>query len=159
MKVLSIDPGFGRVGIAVLEKKNGSKEEILFSECFETSSSYNFNKRLILIGEEINKIISKFNPNAVAIEKLFFNTNQKTAINVAQIYGMIQYIALSNEIKFYEYTPLQVKVAITGNGRATKKDVFFMLKRLVKIEKKKAIDDEYDAIAVGITFFAIEKSI
>lgn len=153
MKVLSIDPGYERLGVAVIEKENG-KENLLFSETIKTSPKKEFTDRLFEIGYVVEKIIEKYNPEFFAIEKLFFNSNQKTATNVSEIRGALIYIALRNKMKVFEYTPLQIKVAVTGQGRADKKQVMFMIDRLIKIEKKIDYDDEYDAIACGLTFFA-----
>ena len=153
MKVLSIDPGYERLGVAIIEKKSG-KEELLFSGTLQTSPKEKFMNRLHQLGVEIEKIIQQHNPEFFAIEKLFFNSNQKTATNVSEIIGMLIYIALKNKMQVFEYTPLQIKAAVTGQGRADKKQVIFMMDRLIKIEKKIKYDDEYDAIACGLTFFA-----
>lgn len=156
MNVLAIDPGYERLGIAVLEGTTG-KEELLYSDCFKTSATLPFQERLKLIGDETIRLIEKLKPSALAIEKLYFNTNQKTAIAVAEVIGAIKYIAKSKDLEVFEYTPLQVKSAVTGNGRGSKKDVINMLYKLIKIEKEIKYDDEYDAIAVGLTYFASEK--
>jgi len=150
MRILSIDPGFERVGIAILEKTQG-KDLLLFSECFRTSPKLPFCERLNLIGSEINIVIKKWKPDCLAIETLLFNNNQKTAMAVAESRGVIVYIATHAGLTFYEYTPLQIKNAVTGYGRATKDQVDTMVRNLIKIEKKDVIDDEIDAIAVGLT--------
>jgi len=158
MKILSIDPGYERLGIAILEKeKKGAKEEYIFSETFKTSSKLDFKERLFLLGRRIEEIIEKYKPEILSIEKLFFNTNQKTATNVAETRGAIIYLAMKNNLKVYEYTPLEIKMAMTGNGRADKKQVIFMVNQLIKLDKEIKYDDEYDAIAVGLTFFAYKK--
>lgn len=152
MRVISIDPGFERLGIAVIEKTN--KEVLLFSECFKTKSIEKHERRLFLIGQEIEKIIEEYRPDFLSIEKLFFNTNQKTIIGVAEARGVILYQAHKNKIEVSEFTPLQVKVAVTGYGRSEKKQVIDMVSRILKIKKEKTSDDEFDAIAIGLTFFA-----
>ena len=158
MIILSIDPGYERIGIAILEKEKGGKEFLLYSECFKTSAKIPFCERLNLIGNEINKIIKKYNPKSLAIEKLYFTTNQKTVMNVAEARGVIIYEASKNNLSVYEYTPMEIKVAVTGYGKATKNDVLFMTKKLIELPKNcKLIDDEIDAIAVGLTCFAIER--
>ncbi len=160
MKVLSIDPGYERLGIAVIEKeKSGEKEKYIYSETFKTSKSLDFIERLFLLGQKIEKVIEKYNPDVLAIEKLFFNTNQKTATNVAETRGTIIYLALRSKMKVFEYTPLEIKLAVAGHGRADKKQVIFMTEKLIKIEKKIKYDDEYDAIAVGLTFFAYNQKV
>ena len=155
MKIISIDPGYERVGIAILEKENSSsKETLLYSDCFQTDKKDSFENRLNQIGSEIEKIIKKFQPKALAIESLFFNSNQKTALKVSEAKGAIKYITLSKNIPVFEFTPLQIKIAITGYGRSTKNQITSMLPHLINVEKKVKYDDEYDAIAVGLTYFA-----
>lgn len=153
MRVLAIDPGFERVGIAVLEKKNG-KEILLYSSCFKTSSKLLFENRLLLIGKELKKIINIYKPNIFAIETLFFNSNQKTAMRVAEARGVIIYTSVLEGLIVCEYTPLQIKIAVTGYGRADKKQVSFMTKRLLGLTGGVQYDDETDAIALGLTCLA-----
>jgi len=159
MKILAIDPGYERVGIAVLEKTtNGSGgEELVYSDCFKTSKELPFLERLQLVGEELERVIKELEPTAFAIEKLFFNTNQKTATNVSEVRGAFIYIALKNNLKVFEYTPLQIKSAVAGDGHGDKEQVISMIKNLIKIEKEIKYDDEYDAIAIGLTCFASER--
>lgn len=160
MKILSVDPGYEKVGIAILEKGNtGGKETLVFSECFKTSSKLPHCERLKLIGTEIGGVIKKFNPFALAIEKLFFTTNQKTAFQVAEARGVIIYEASSAGLNVVEYTPLQAKVAVTGYGRGTKDQMKYMVEKLISVGKTIKEDDEYDAIALGLTYFAIEKQL
>lgn len=153
MRIISIDPGYERLGIAVLEKGKG-KEELIFSECFITSTKEKHEDRLRLIGEEIEKVIKKYEPEAMGIETLFFKTNAKTAMKVSEARGVIMYEAAKNNLKVLEYTPLQIKVAVTGYGKSDKEQVTEMVKKLIKITQPIKYDDEYDAIAVGLTFFA-----
>ncbi|MBT3283016.1 crossover junction endodeoxyribonuclease RuvC [bacterium] len=159
MTILSIDPGYERVGIAILEKtSNGSGgEELIYSDCFKTSKELSFIERLELVGQEVERVIEKYKPEGFAIEKLFFNTNQKTATNVSEVRGALIYIALKNKLKVFEYTPLQIKVAVAGDGHGDKQQVVAMVKNLIKIEKEIKYDDEYDAIAVGLTCSASER--
>lgn len=157
MKILAIDPGYERVGIAVLERKERA-DELLFSECFKTPSKMAFNERLCMIGKEIEKIILEFKPEILAIETLFFNSNQKTAMGVAEARGVIIYEASRKGAEVREYTPLQIKIAITSHGRSDKQQMIAMIPKLIKIGKKISHDDEYDAIGVGITCLAEEKA-
>lgn len=150
MKILGIDPGFERVGISVVEK-NTKKDILLFSECFKTSKKLPFNERLTLIGKEVCGVIKKYRPNALAIETLLFNTNQKTALMVSEARGVIVYEASSANLELFEYTPLQIKNAVTGYGRADKKQIDTMVRQLIDIKKETNSDDEIDAIAVAIT--------
>ena len=163
MKILGIDPGFERLGIAVLEKNKGDKkpfgftqgkEVVLFSECFKTSAKLEFSERLVLIGDEVNKIIKKFKPEILSIETLFLNTNQKTVMNVAEARGVVIYEAKRAGLKIFEASPPQIKIATTGYGRATKEQIIKMVKILVDIDNSKKSDDELDAIAIALTAFA-----
>lgn len=160
MRILSIDPGYERLGIAVLEKKEPlNKEEVLYSDCFKTNSKDSFETRLKEIGGEVEKIINKYKTEALAIESLFFNSNQKTAFNVSEVKGAIKYIALKKGLEVKEFTPLQIKIACTGYGRSTKNQVTSMVCNLIKVDKKINYDDEYDAIAIGLTYFAYNQKI
>ena len=153
MKVLAFDPGYERLGVAVLEKEKG-KEMLLHSDCLRTSPKQTFAQRLAELGAAIEDLIQKHNPDCVAIENLYFETNAKTAMNVSAVRGMLLYIAASHELITHEYTPLQVKVAVTGNGRSEKAGIAAMVPRLVALPTGKRLDDELDAIAVGITCLA-----
>jgi crossover junction endodeoxyribonuclease RuvC len=154
MKVISLDPGYERLGIAVIEKNPREKEKLLYSDCFQTSAKDPFPIRLQQIGLEIKKVIETYHPESLAFETLFFNTNQKTAMHVAEVRGVIIYEAMLHNIPVFEYTPPQIKAAVAGDGRADKKQVWSMVLRLLKIEKKIKYDDEYDAIAAGLTHIA-----
>lgn len=154
MKIISIDPGYERIGIAIIEKENNFKEKLLYSDCFLTCAKDSFEDRLNQIGKEIERLIKEYKPKALIIESLFFNSNQKTALKVSEAKGIIKYCALSKNIPIFEFTPLQIKTAITGYGRGTKNQITSMVCNLINIEKKVKYDDEYDAIAVGLTYFA-----
>jgi len=152
-RVLAVDPGYERVGVAVLEKSDG-KEVLLYSDCFKTSAKDEFPKRLAKIGFEIKRLIKKFSPNTLAIETLLFNSNQKTAMKVSEARGAMICIAKMADLEIHEYTPLQIKNAITGYGRADKSQVEMMTRQLIEIKKENIIDDEMDAIAIGLTALA-----
>lgn len=152
MRILGIDPGFERLGIAVLEKTPGSKKEIvLFSECFKTSASLDFSERLCLIGEEVRRVIKNYKPDILSIETLFFTTNQKTVMKVAETRGVVIYECAKIGMKIFEASPPQIKIATTGYGKANKEQVMKMVKLLVNIDNTKKSDDELDAIAIAIT--------
>lgn len=148
-RVLSVDPGYERLGVAILEK-----ERVLFSDCIITKRRDPHFKRLNQIGKGVRTLIDAYSPDALAIESLFFNSNQKTAFQVAESRGVVLFASSEKDLPVYEFTPLQIKVAVTGYGRADKKQVIQMVSKLVAINKVISHDDEYDAIAVGITFFA-----
>jgi crossover junction endodeoxyribonuclease RuvC len=153
MRVIAIDPGYGRCGVAVLDKENG-KETWVYSDCIETLATSLFEERLGTVASECERLIEKFKPDALAMEKLFFNTNVTTALKVAEVRGAILHAANSAGIPVSEYTPGQIKSATTGSGKADKKQITQMIHMLLKIEKEIKLDDEYDAIAVGITYLA-----
>jgi len=156
MLILGIDPGFERMGCAVLEKSPGG-EKLIYSTCLISSRSDAHEKRLLVLAEGLKKIIKKFKPDTMAIEKLFFTANQKTALKVAEARGVALLLAAENDLKVLEFTPLEVKMAMTGYGRAEKDQVRKMVLAMLKIntDKKFAsssgkLDDEIDAIAIAL---------
>jgi len=153
---MGIDPGYERLGIAVIEKESG-KESLIHSECFQTDAALSFHERLHLLGEQLETIIKKHKPKHLALENVFFNTNQKTAMDVAAVRGVILYVARTNNLETFEYSPPQIKSAVGGSGRANKKEVATMLHHLITINKEIRLDDEYDAIAVALTHSAINR--
>jgi crossover junction endodeoxyribonuclease RuvC len=157
MIILAIDPGYERLGIAVLEKSPKQKEILLHSECFKTSAKIPHHERLTLIGKKIKEIIKKFSPEVLATEKLFFSKNQKTALLVAEARGVILYSASSAGLEVFEYTPACIKIAVTGYGKSEKRQIIDMVKKLIVVPKNENSDDEFDAIAIGLTHFAIAK--
>lgn len=157
MKIISIDPGYERLGVAIIEKERNLREVLVFSECFKTSAKLPHSERLTLIGNRIKEIIKKYKPEQMATEKLFFSGNQKTAMLVAEARGVILYAGSSSGLPIFEYTPNEVKIAITGYGRSEKKQIIDMVKKLIDVKKSKESDDEFDAIAIGLTHFAIRR--
>jgi crossover junction endodeoxyribonuclease RuvC len=153
--ILGIDPGFGRLGIAVIEKER--KEILLHSECFETDAKLPHSERLLQIHNRVEKIIETWKPNVVGVEKLFFNKNITTGIKVAEVRGIILTLAEKHGATICEYNPLQIKSAVAGYGKATKQQMIDMVPKLIKVQKKIKHDDEYDAIAVALTCSAIHK--
>lgn len=154
MKILAIDPGYERLGIAVLEKGVKENPVLIFSECFKTSAKEKHSVRLAKIQNRILEIIKKFGPSQLAIEELFFNTNQKTALRVAEARGVIIATAKNADLEVFEYKPQEIKVAVTGNGRSDKNSIIKMIPLLIKINTNVKIDDEFDAIACGLTHLA-----
>lgn len=154
MRILAIDPGYERLGIAVLEKLPKQKEAALYSSCIRTPKTFAHEKRLLAISDAVAKIIARWKPEALAIETLFLHTNQKTVMPVAEARGAILVEAARAELAVYEYTPLQVKIAVTGYGRSNKRQVTAMVKKLINLPSKKRLDDEYDAVAIGLTHLA-----
>ncbi len=154
MRILGIDPGFERLGVAILEKGKIGKEKVIFSECFKTSAKLEFAERLNLIGEEVKKIIKLYKPEVLAIETLFLTTNHKTVMHVAEARGVVIYEATRAGLKIFEASPPQIKIATTGYGRSNKDQINKMVKLLVNIDENKKSDDELDAIAIAIAGLA-----
>lgn len=153
MKVLGIDPGFGRCGVAVVEK-SGGKEILLYSDCIETSAKEEFSARLLQVADECARVIRQYKPDAVAMEKLYFSNNQKTAMQVAEVRGALLNCASGFGLTVAQYTPGEIKSAVASSGRADKRQIAATLHLLMKIDKKISRDDEYDAIAIAVTHLA-----
>ena len=158
MKILAIDPGYERLGIAIMERK-GKVDELIYSDCFFTDKSLPHPERLAAIGIELDRIIDEHKPEALSIETLFFSKNTKTAMKVAESRGVILQVAKRRGLKIYEFSPMSIKIAVTGYGRSDKNQMISMIPRLIKIAKPIKYDDEFDAIAAGITCFATLKNI
>jgi crossover junction endodeoxyribonuclease RuvC len=153
MRVIGIDPGYDRLGVAVIEYENGS-EKLLHSACIESDRTSSLNDRIHTIGDAFLRLIEEHEPDTLAVETLFFNKNVKTAMGVAEARGALIYIAKSAGCAVYEFSPQQIKSAVTGYGNSDKQSVIDMVCRLVTGAPKKALDDEYDAIAVVVTCLA-----
>ncbi|MDO5124031.1 MAG: crossover junction endodeoxyribonuclease RuvC [Eubacteriales bacterium] len=149
MVVLGIDPGYAIVGYGIVGHE-GASYKALGSGAILTDADTPFEDRLKTIYEAMNEIIEKVKPQAISIESLYFQNNQKTAIKVAEARGVILLCARMAEIPVFEYTPLQVKTAVTGYGKAKKPQVMEMTKRLLKLQKMPRFDDTCDALAVAI---------
>lgn len=150
MRVLGIDPGYALVGFGVLDYNNYQNSIVDFG-VVSTDKDEEMPDRLYFIYQGIKELIKKYKPDVVAIEELFFFKNITTAIPVAQARGVIIVACRESGIPIYEYTPLQIKQALTGNGRAEKKQVQYMVKVLLNLEKIPKPDDAADAVAVAIT--------
>lgn len=149
MIILGIDPGYAIVGYGALDF-DGNKFKVIEYGAVTTDASMNMFDRLKSIYDDINEIIKRTNPDFMAIEELFFNSNQKTAINVAQARGVILLAAMNHSVKIFEYTPLQVKQAVAGYGRADKNQVQQMVKLLLGLKEVPKPDDTADAVAIAI---------
>ena len=149
MRILGIDPGFAITGYSIIDYI-GNKFSLITSGAITTKAGVSFPLRLEKIYIDLNEIINEYKPEAMSIEELFFNNNAKTAINVAQARGVILVTARINNIPTYEYTPLQVKQAVVGYGRADKIQVQRMVKMILNAEKLPKLDDITDSMAIGI---------
>ena len=150
-RVIGIDPGLATTGVSILDVK-GSKYLPIYSSCIITSKNDMMSVRLRNIFNELSILIKKFEPDCLAIEELFFSSNTKTAISVGHARGVLMLAGSINNLKVYEYTPLEIKQAVVGYGRATKRQVKYMLEIILNTKAgffpKK--DDAWDAMAVSL---------
>jgi len=149
MIIIGIDPGIAIVGWGVLEY-SGSKFKVLGYGSIQTPAGMATEDRLCAVYGELKDIINKYKPDQMAIEELFWNTNQKTGIRVSEARGVILLCGRMHGLKIFEYTPLQVKQAVVGYGRAEKKQVISMVTMLLGLEKPPKPDDTADALAIAI---------
>ncbi|MBV9349239.1 MAG: crossover junction endodeoxyribonuclease RuvC [Patescibacteria group bacterium] len=151
-RIIAVDPGYDRVGIAVLEGNT-----LIHSECFVPAKGA-LENRLREVHGRAREIIREYEPRSLALETLFFSKNQKTAIGVAEARGVIMLAAVEAGIPLAEYSPQAVKIAVTGQGNADKRGVIKMVERMVNLPSAgKRYDDEYDAIALGLAHQATQK--
>lgn len=150
MRILGVDPGIARCGWGVLEVQN-SEFRIQNYGCIETSKDSDSYERLVDVYEQVLKIVKKYKPDALAIEELFFTSNAKTAFKVGEARGVIILASAMQKIPVFSYTPLQVKIAVTGYGNADKGQVGRMIRAILKLKEIPKIDDTADAIAVALT--------
>lgn len=149
MRILGIDPGYAIVGVGVIEY-NGRQFKTLDYGAITTPAGQPFSDRLLMIYEQMQQVIMMYKPDAMSVEKLYFNTNTTTAIDVAQARGVILLSSRQAGVPVYEYTPLQVKQAVVGYGRAEKRQVIEMTKKILSLSKTPHPDDVADALAIAI---------
>lgn len=149
MYILGIDPGLAIVGWGVIESTRGNIKPVAYG-AITTPAHTNIEERLLMIQNDIEAIINKYKPEEMAVEELFFNTNITTGIAVAEARGVIICTAHRLGVKISEYTPLQVKQAVVGYGKAEKHQVISMVTSLLKLPKPPKPDDTADAIAIAI---------
>jgi crossover junction endodeoxyribonuclease RuvC len=147
--ILGIDPGLATTGYGLVLKERNKLAHIAFG-CILTPAKQNFIERLETIHNELEKIIKKYQPQAVAVEALFFCKNVKTALDVSQARGVILLTAIENKLPLYEFTPLEIKQAVTGYGRAEKKQIQKMVKIILDLKEIPEPDDAADALAIAI---------
>lgn len=156
MKVLGIDPGTGRMGWGIVVKEKGV-EALVECGCFETTPKSPLPQRLKSIYEFLTELIKIHNPDEFAAENLFFSTNAKTAFDVGAARGVILLAAQVSGLPIFQYTPLQVKSALTGYGAADKKQIQFMVTRILHLKETPKPDDAADAVAVALTHLFTQK--
>ncbi len=149
MIILGIDPGYAIVGYGVIESIANKCKPIAYG-VITTPAKMAMEQRLLIIYNELNGIIDKYKPDEMAIEELFFNTNAKTVINVGQGRGVCLVAAAAKGVPISEYTPLQIKQALTGYGRADKNQIQQMVKMFLNLESVPKPDDAADAVAVAV---------
>ena len=149
MRILGIDPGYATIGYGIIDYFHGRFSVAGFG-AITTKAGLPFEARLRDIYDDMNTVIEKYKPDDMSIEKLYFNTNTTTAIDVAQARGVIVLSAAQNGLNISEYTPLQVKQAITGYGRAEKRQVMEMVKGFLGLERVPKPDDTADALALAV---------
>ncbi len=157
MRILGIDPGYAIVGVGCVDYE-GNRFKTVDYGAITTEAGEDMFDRLKVIYDELCDWIERLNPDAMAIEELFFYNNQKTAINVAQARGALVLAAKNHNIPIYEYTPLQVKQAVVGYGRAEKKQVQQMTKAILSLSEIPKPDDTADALAIAVCHAHSHKS-
>jgi crossover junction endodeoxyribonuclease RuvC len=161
MIVLGIDPGTATTGFGVIEKQKGKNSDdliVIDYGCIKTSPDFCAGDRLNILNKELNKLIKKYQPKFMAVEKLFFFKNLKTAMPVSEARGVILLTAAKNKIPVFEFTPLQVKMTVTGYGRAEKKQVQKMIKVLLKMDEAPKADDAADALGIALCYILQSKN-
>ena len=155
MIILGIDPGTARTGFSIIKKTRDAKQKFkaLDYGCIQTCPTLSAGERLKKINSEINKLIKKFNPKIIAVERVYFFKNLKTVMPVSQAKGVILFTAAKKRIPVYEITPLQMKMAITGYGRAEKKQVQEAIQKILKLKEFPKDDDAADAMGVALCCF------
>lgn len=157
MKIIGIDPGYGLCGFAVLEYSEKNEPELQTFGVISTKPQTNFAERLIEIADDFEHLLKKHKPNILSIEDLFFAKNVTTGLQVAQVRGILIYLAKKFGCQIIEPKPVEVKSSFTGNGKATKAEMKKMAKMMFNLEKNPQIDDAADAIAVAL--FATRKTL
>ncbi len=149
MRILGIDPGYALVGYGIIDVVGNSLKPVKYG-CIKTDSKETFYSRMMQINQELKTILAEFEPEELAIEKLFFSRNTSTALDVAQVRGAIIQEALNHNLQVFEYTPVEVKLAVTGYGKADKQQIQQMIKSLLHLVEIPKPDDTADALAIAI---------
>lgn len=158
MRILGIDPGIGRLGWAIIDHDKGKQYPVAY-DCLETEKNALPEKRLEQIYDQLQSICKEYKPDALAIEDLFFNKNVTTAFSVGQARGVVLLVASQHNLPVTIYTPSQIKIAVTGYGKAEKQQVGHMIKLIFKLDKLPKLDDTVDALAIALTHAFSVKSL
>jgi crossover junction endodeoxyribonuclease RuvC len=150
MRILGIDPGLGRLGWGVIDEAGSSIKSVAY-DCIETPGSLTEEKRLAMVYDKLQDIMKRYQPEVVSVEELFFSRNVTTAFMVGQARGVVLLVAAQHNLPVITHSPSQVKVAVTGYGKADKKQIGQMVKVILKLEKLPRLDDTTDALAIALT--------
>jgi len=149
LRILGIDPGYALVGYGVIDIVGNTIKPIAYG-CITTTKKDTFHERMLQVNEQLVEIITEYKPDDMAIEKLFFSRNTSTALDVAQVRGTIILEGLKHGLDVYEYNPVEVKLAVTGYGKADKQQIQQMVKSLLNLKEIPKPDDTADALAIAI---------
>ena len=149
MIILGIDPGTATTGFGIV-KTDKNNQTIIDFGVISTDKKLSDSQRLKILGDDLAELIKKYKPDAVGVEKLFFTTNQKTVMTVSQARGVALYLAQAHNLPIFEFTPLQVKNFICGYGKADKKQVQFIIKKIFSLKQTPKPDDAADALAIAL---------
>lgn len=158
-RVLAADPGYERLGLAILERTEKAGERVVMSTCVHTPKELSLPERIGLLANAVRAVITEHSPDSFAMERIFFNQSTSTALGVAEVRGMLETLAHEHGLPVHQYAPQQVKIAVTGYGASDKAAVARMVTTLVALPVGKRLDDEIDAIAVGITCLASTRTL
>ena len=150
MRILGIDPGTGILGFGVIDVDKSSKMKLVDAGVIRTPVHEDDSVRLLTIFNELKSIIAEFKPEVMSVEKLFFARNVTTAMTVSQARGVVLLLGMQHELDLHEYTPMQIKQAVTGYGRADKKQIQEMVRVLLQLKEIPKPDDAADALAAAI---------
>ncbi len=156
MRVLSIDPGYDRCGVAVIDEQ-GAKNHLVFSTCIQTDKKNEYIDRLKEVVSTVEGYIADYKPDMVGIEQVFITNNQKTATKISEVRGALLFVCAKAAIRVFEFSPSQIKLAVAGTGSATKDEVTKMVSLILKTDNSKKLDDEFDALACGIACLSLYK--
>lgn len=149
MRVIGIDPGYGRLGFAVVESDGGGLQSI-GSGVIETDAKLDLASRLLEVYASVGELVTRYSPDSAAIERQMFVTNRTTGLDVAKAVGVVMLRFAESSVPIFEYTPTEVKMTVSGSGHADKKQIEFMVKQILKLDSIPKLDDETDAMAVAI---------
>lgn len=149
MKVLGLDPGVAIFGYGIIKEEDDATHIVKYG-CIRTKKEQRHHLRLQKIYQELQRIIKEYQPECLALEEIFFSQNVKTAFRVGEVRGVALLVAAQVGLEIYEYTPLEVKMAVTGYGKATKSQVRYMIKSILNLNSVPKLDDITDALAVAV---------